>query len=62
MIVNLFDHFEGGETYAKMFKWYREQINNGRTLTNQDAYVEAIADIYNFNIIPYMESWKIKIQ
>lgn len=61
MIVNLFDHFEGGETYAKMFKWYREQINNGRTLTNQDAYVEAIADIYNFNIIPYMESWKINI-
>lgn len=61
MIVNLFDHFEGGETYAKMFKWYREQVNNGRNLTNQDAYVEAIADIYNVNIIPYMEKWKINI-
>ena len=56
MIVNLFDHFERGETYAKMFKWYRKQVNSGRKLTNQDAYVEAIADIYNVNIIPYMES------
>ena len=61
MIVNLFDHFEGGQTYAKMFKWYREQVNSGRKLTNQDAYVEAMADIYNVNIIPYMESWKTDI-
>ena len=61
MIINLFDHFEGGQTYAKMFKWYREQVNSGIKLTNQDAYVEAMADIYNVNIIPYMESWKIDI-
>ena len=44
-----------------MFSWYREQLNSGRTMTNQDAYVEAIADIYNINIIPYMESWGLKI-
>ena len=61
LIINLFDFLEGEETYAKMFKWYREQKNNGRTLTNQDAYVEAIADIYNINIIPYMESWGLNI-
>ena len=44
-----------------MFSWYREQLNSGRTMTNQDAYVEAIADIYNVNITSYMEAWGIKI-
>ena len=61
IIVNLFDSFESGTTYAKMFSWYREELNKGRTMTNQDAYVEAIADIYNINIIPYMEAWGLNI-
>ncbi len=61
VIINLFNTFEGGTTYAKMFSWYREQLNLGRTMTNQDAYVESIADIYNINIIPYMEDWGLNI-
>ena len=61
MIINLLDTFEKGTTYSKMFSWYHEQLNNGRTMTNQDAYVEAIADIYNINIIPYMEAWGLNI-
>ncbi len=61
MVINLFDAFEGPDTYSKMFKWYRRQMNAGRTMTNQDAYVEAIADIYNVNIIPYMEAWQLDI-
>ena len=61
VIINLFNKFEGGTTYAKMFSWYREQLNLGRTMTNQDAYVESIADIYNINIIPYMEDWGLNI-
>ncbi len=61
VIINLFDTFESGTTYAKMFSWYREQLNEGRRMTNQDAYVEAIADIYQVNIIPYMEAWGLKI-
>lgn len=61
MIINLFNHFENEETYAKMFKWYRNEVYNNKVLTNQDAYVEAIADIYNVNIIPYMEAWNINI-
>lgn len=61
VIVNLLNSFEKGTTYGKMFSWYREQLNSGRTMTNQDAYVESIADIYNINIIPYMESWGLKI-
>ena len=61
VIVNLLNSFEKGTTYGKMFSWYREQLNSRRTMTNQDAYVESIADIYNINIIPYMESWGLKI-
>ena len=61
VIINLLDSFEGGTTYAKMFSWYREQLNLGRTMTNQDAYVEAIADIYNVNILPYMDAWGLNI-
>ena len=61
IIINLLNSFEKGTTYAKMFSWYREQLNLGRTMTNQDAYVEAIAEIYNINIIPYMESWGLEI-
>ena len=61
VIINLLNTFEGGTSYAKMFSWYREQLNLGRTMTNQDAYVESIADIYNINIIPYMEEWGLNI-
>ncbi len=30
-------------------------------MTNQDAYVEGIAELYKVNIIPYMEAWGLKI-
>ena len=60
-IVNLLNTFEKGTTYGKMYSWYREQLNLGRTMTNQDAYVEALADIYNVNITPYMEDWGLEI-
>ncbi len=60
-VINLFDSFEGPKTYAEMFKWYRREVNKGRTMTNQDAYVEAIADIYHVNIIPYMDAWGLNI-
>ncbi len=61
VIINLFNTFEKGTTYSKMYSWYREQLNLGRHMTNQDAYVESIADIYNINIIPYMEAWGLNI-
>lgn len=60
-LINLFDSLEGGETYAKMFQWYRRAINEGKQMTNQDAYVLSIADLYGVNIIPYMEAWKLNI-
>ena len=61
MLINLLDYFEGPQTYSKMFSWYRKQMLLGRTMTNQDAYVESIAEIYGVNIIPYMESWGLTI-
>jgi hypothetical protein len=65
MLINLFDTFEGANTYAKMFSWYREKLNDGTLSTNkeanQDIYVLAIADLYNVNIIPYMEAWSLTI-
>lgn len=45
VIINLLNSFESGATYGKMFSWYREQLYNGQTMTNQDVYVEAIAYI-----------------
>ena len=63
-IINLFDTFEGGTTYAKMFQWFRKEVNNKNIANmnaNQDLYVRAIADIYHVNIIPYMEAWKLTI-
>ncbi len=64
MIVNLFDYFEGGNTYAKIFSWYRNKLNEGQIIdkeANQDIYIEAIADIYHVNITPYMEAWNLDI-
>ncbi|MCM1371054.1 MAG: DUF5011 domain-containing protein [Clostridium sp.] len=60
-LINLFDSLEGADTYTKMFKWYRSAINEGKSMTNQDAYVLSIADIYGVNIIPYMEDWRLVI-
>ncbi len=57
MIVNLLNYFERENTYSKMFKWYRNAIYNNRVITNQDAYVESIAEVYGVNIIPYMDAW-----
>ena len=64
MIVNLLDYFEGGTSYSKMFSWFREKVYD-KTITdlnaNQDYYALSIAEIYNVNIIPYLESWGLTI-
>jgi hypothetical protein len=60
-LINLFDSFEGADTYAKMNAWYRQQLVDGRSMNNVDAYVEALADIYGVNITPYMEAWGMTV-
>jgi len=62
ILMNLFDALEGADTYAKMYSWYRDKvINEDYTRENHDAYVESLADIYQINIIPYMEAWGLNI-
>lgn len=61
VIINLLNTFEKGTSYGKLYSWYREQLYQGRRMTNQDAYVEGIAELYKVNIIPYMEAWGLKI-
>ena len=61
VIINLLNTFEKGTTYGKLYSWYRDQLYKGRTITNQDAYVEGIAELYKVNIIPYMEAWGLQI-
>ena len=61
MVCNLLDAFEGEKTYREMFRWYREKLQAGETMTNTDAYVASIADIYDVNIIPYMEAWGLNV-
>ena len=61
VIINLLNTFEKGTSYGKLYSWYREQLYQGRRMTNQDAYVEGIAELYKVNIIPYMEDWGLKI-
>ena len=61
MIINLLDHFERETTYRKMFQWYRRQLNSGRRIAQTDVYAEALADIYQVNVIPYLEAWGLEV-
>lgn len=60
-VVNLLDGFEGLKTYAKIFQWYRSEVNAGRDYDNQDVYARAIAAIYGVNVIPYLEKWGLRV-
>ncbi len=61
VIINLLNTFEKGTSYGKLYSWYREQLYQGRRMTNQDAYVEGLAELYGVNILPYMEAWGLQI-
>lgn len=60
-LVNLFDNFEGTETYAKLFKYFRRLVSsNGlNAFSIQDVYVKFFAQEYNANIIPYLKAWGV---
>ena len=60
-LINLLDEFEGPETYAKIFKYYRDELNKGETMTNTDTYARAIAKIYGANVTPYLEAWLLDV-
>ncbi len=56
-LVNLFDSYEGITSYQKLNRWYRKQVSFGKTIKNEDAYVEFFANEYKLNIMPYFESY-----
>ena len=63
-IVNLFDSFEGPTTYAKLFSYYREKMAAGvftSSTPNQDIYALFFADVYDVNILPYWNAWRLNV-
>ncbi len=62
VLINLLDTYDPKQTYAEINKIWRRARQEGRTLNNQDAYVEAFASLYNVNVIPYFESWGAPVQ
>ena len=59
--VQLFDHFEGVDTYAKIRTWHRHNTTRTNGIGTQEILTRAMADIYHVNIIPYLEAWKIDV-
>lgn len=62
-IVNLFDAFEGANTYSKLFSFYRSFVSvNGTTKNNvPEIYAKFFAETYNANIVPYLTAWGLPI-
>lgn len=62
-LVNLFDAFEGENTYAKLFSDYRAFVkeNGANVYTIADFYALFFAETYNANILPYLKDWTISV-
>lgn len=63
MIVNMLDSFEGAETYAKLYKYFRKIVYNegSNVYTIPEIYTKFFAEEYGANIMPYLYSWKLPI-
>ncbi len=63
-LINLFDYFEKEETYAKLFRYYREKLNENiftPSTPNQDIYALFFYDTYQTNILPYWNAWGLPV-
>lgn len=62
-IVNMLDAFEGSQTYAKLFKFYRKLVSEGKSdgLQVCDVYAKFFAEEYSVNIIPYLKAWTMPV-
>ncbi len=61
-LINLFDYFEGENTYAKLFSYYRAKAAAGEMSSKtpqQDVYALFFAEEYKTDIIPYWSQWGI---
>lgn len=53
-LINLLDHFEGSETYAKFSRTARVQSN---VVASADFFLTSLAESYGVNVLPYLEAW-----
>lgn len=61
VLINLLNTYDHQKTYAEINRLWREAKFNGEKITDEEVYVKAFNNLYNVNIIPYLESWGINI-
>lgn len=61
-ILNLMNCFEGSDTYAKLFSYYREIFSKygNDKYTTADIYAKFFKEYYNTDILAYLDAWHIK--
>lgn len=61
-LINLFNAFEGPETYGKLFSYYRRVVERGASgYTAPDVYAEFFASEYGADVTPYLYAWGMKL-
>ncbi len=67
-LVNILDYFNDGEkdgykeAYAAINQYYRQvYFETNKKINTQDAWVLALEEKYHVNLVPYFESWGVKI-
>lgn len=61
-LVNLLSAFEGGETYGKLFSYYRDiYLNKGDIYTIPDIYSLFFLEEYGADVTSYLESWTMEV-
>lgn len=59
MFVNLLDKIGPEKSMANAHQTYRKYLSQGIQYTASDLFAEAFSKSSKFNVIPYLESWKI---
>lgn len=62
-LVNLFNAFEGANTYGKLFSYYRALAyeKDVNAFTVPDIYAKFFSEEYGANVIPYLKAWGLVI-
>lgn len=51
----------GREPFGQINHWYRVQRSQGRTLTNESAWLLALADCFSVDFSPFLQAWGVTI-
>lgn len=62
-LINLFNAFDGAETYGKLFSYFRRVAERGNAgdYTVPDIYAEFFASEYGADVTPYLYAWGMKL-